>query len=143
MKYQWTPNCHWRTISNHYKMFYCIYFRRNSSFTYDLWYHINSSRISLLLWGCKMFVFMWNNSQKHYRRTKNPCADVFSTKSRFFNRLKFVKHYNLLIEIKWHRYSLTLESNWFKSYMIYWYRSSKGYFIQLFSNYNQMQIGLT
>ena len=41
--------------------------------------------------------FLCGTIQKHYRRTKNPCADVFSTKSRFFNRLKLVKHNNLLI----------------------------------------------
>ena len=62
MKFLWTPNCHRPTISNHYTMFYCIYFRRNSSFTYDLWYHINSSEINFLLWVCKMLVFMWNNT---------------------------------------------------------------------------------
>ena len=41
--------------------------------------------------------FLCGTIQKYYCRTKNPCADVFSTKSRFFNRLKLVKHNNLLI----------------------------------------------
>ena len=100
MKYQWTPNCHWRTISNHYKMFYCIYFRRNSSFSYDLWYHINSSGINFLF--CYKLLFLShtsciivNNIQVLLLKTKSFHRCDFNEVTIFLNIFTNVKHGNI------------------------------------------------
>ena len=98
MKFQWTPNCHWRTISNHYTMFYCIYFRRNSSFSYDLWYHINSSGINFLFCYKLLFlsrtscIIVYNIQVLLLLKTKSFHRCDFNEVTIFLNLLTYVKH---------------------------------------------------